>query len=144
MTSSILCTGALFMKDTENVQNYCKAEVEPNSILPRAYHIIDGLWFIASQNTLTFTVVYPQKHTEVLMVSPPLGIIKLYMYCTGTSSYLTLLPYYSNESKSIIQGKCNIQWYILKYCIKSNTSLPEEGGVVIFKIVNSVIIGHSH
>ena len=37
MTSSELCTVALFMKDTENVKNYCKNEEEPHSILPRAY-----------------------------------------------------------------------------------------------------------
>ena len=43
MTSSKLFTVSLLMKDAENVKNYCKAEVEPNSILPRAYHIIDGL-----------------------------------------------------------------------------------------------------
>ena len=34
ITSSKLCTVALFMKDTENIKNYCKTEVEPNSILP--------------------------------------------------------------------------------------------------------------
>ena len=45
----------LFMKDTEDVKNYFKSEVEPNSILPRTYHVIGGLWFIATQNTLTFT-----------------------------------------------------------------------------------------
>ena len=61
MTSSKLCTVAPFMKNTENVKNYCKTEVESNSILPRAYHVIDGLWFIATQNTLTFTVVRNKK-----------------------------------------------------------------------------------
>ena len=45
MTSSKLHTVALFMKDTENVKNYCKTEVEPNYMLPRAYQIIDGLQF---------------------------------------------------------------------------------------------------
>ena len=49
------------MKDTENVKNYCKTEVEVNSILPRGYCIIDGLWFIAFQNILTFTVVCPKN-----------------------------------------------------------------------------------
>ena len=39
MTSSKLCTVVLFMKDTENVKNYFKTEVEPNSLLPRAYII---------------------------------------------------------------------------------------------------------
>ena len=61
MTSSKLCTVTLFVKDTENVKSYCKAEVEPNSILPRAYHIIDGLWFLDFQNNLTFTVVCPSE-----------------------------------------------------------------------------------
>ena len=65
MTSSKLCTVALYMKDTDNGKNYCKTEVKPNSILPRAYHIIDGLWFIASQNTLAFTVVCPQKQKRL-------------------------------------------------------------------------------
>ena len=53
------------MKDTENVKNYCKAEVEINSILPRAYHIMDGLGFTTPENTLTFTVVCPQKQKEI-------------------------------------------------------------------------------
>ena len=43
MTSSKLCTVSLFMKDTENVKNYYKTEVEPNSVLPRACNIIDDL-----------------------------------------------------------------------------------------------------
>ena len=45
MTPSKLCTVALFMKDTGNAKSYCTTEVELNSILPRAYHIIDGLCF---------------------------------------------------------------------------------------------------
>ena len=34
MTSSKLCMVALFMKNTENLKNYCETEIEPNSILP--------------------------------------------------------------------------------------------------------------
>ena len=99
MTSTILCTVALFMKDTENIKNYCKAEVEPNSILPRAYHVIDGLWFTATQNTLTLTVVWHQKQKETLIVNTPIDLVKCNMSCTATSSYLTLLHYYHNERK---------------------------------------------
>ena len=36
-------TTRLFMNDTENVKNYCKTDVEPNSVLPRAQFAIDGL-----------------------------------------------------------------------------------------------------
>ena len=70
MMSSKLCRVALFMKDTENVKNYCKNEIEPKSILPKVYHIIDCLSFIATLNTLTFTAVCPQKQNETLTVIP--------------------------------------------------------------------------
>ena len=102
MISSKLCTVAQFMKDTENVKKYCKTEIEPISILPRAYHVIDGLWFIANQNTLTLPVICPQKQRKTLIVNPPLSTIKLKMSYTATSSYLALLHYYHNESKSNI------------------------------------------
>ena len=120
MISSKLCTVALFMKDTENVKNYCKTEVKPNYILPKAYQIIDGLWFIASQNTLTFTVVCPQKQKETIIINPPLGIIKLNMSCNASSSDLTLLPYYHNESRSDIQDQFIDN---LKYCNGSNLQI---------------------
>ena len=81
MTSSTLCTVTLFMKDTENVKIFCKAEGEPNSILPRAYCITDGLWLIATQNTLTITLVCLQQKRR-LFVNPPIGIIKLNMFST--------------------------------------------------------------
>ena len=70
MTSSKLYTVTLFMIYIENVKNFCKTEIEPNSFLPKAYHIIYGLWFIATQNTLTFTVVFPQKGKDTLIENP--------------------------------------------------------------------------
>ena len=105
MTLSKLCTIVLFMKNTGSVENYCKTEVETTAVLPRAYYVIDGLWFIATQNTLAFTVVCPQKPKQTLIVNPPLGIIKLNMLCTTTSSCLTLLPYCHNESILNIQDQ---------------------------------------
>ena len=81
MTSSTFCTLALFMKDTENVKNYCETEVEPNSVLHRAYHVIDDLWFIASQFTFAFTVVCHQKQKETMIVNQLLGLIKHVLSC---------------------------------------------------------------
>ena len=40
-----------------------------------------------------------------MLVNPPLGIINQNMSCTATSSYLTLLNYYHNESKLNIQDQ---------------------------------------
>ena len=79
------------MNDAENVKNYCKNDVEPNSILPKTYLIIDDL-FIASQNILLFTVVCPQKQKETMIVNPHLGTIKLNMSCTAKSSNVTYYP----------------------------------------------------
>ena len=61
------------MKDTDSVKNYCKTEVEPYSILPRVYHITDGLWFIATQKIIIFTVFCPQKQYETLTLEPPIA-----------------------------------------------------------------------
>ena len=40
-----------------------------------------------------------------MIINPPLGMNKLNMSCTGASSYLTLIPYYRNESKLNIQDQ---------------------------------------
>ena len=70
--------------------------------MPKA-HIVAGLWFVVTQQILTFAVVCPDKRRETLILHAPLGMIKLNMSCAASSSYLTLLPYYQNESKSNIQ-----------------------------------------
>ena len=71
MTSNKLCTVVLFMKDTDNVKNYCKAEVELNSILHRAYHIIDGyVVYSYPEHSYMFTIVCSQKQKGTLLVNP--------------------------------------------------------------------------
>ena len=100
---SKLCTIALFLKDKERMIKNCDSVVRPNSILPKASHIVDGLWFVATQQIMTFAAVCPDKRRETLIVHPPVGMIKLNMSCATSSGYLTLLPYYHNESKSDIQ-----------------------------------------
>ena len=97
---SKLCIIALFLKDKERMMKHCDSVVRPSSILPKASHIADGLWLVAAQQILTFAVLCPDKGRETLIVHQPLGMIKLKMSCAASSSYLTLLPYYHNESKS--------------------------------------------
>ena len=77
----------------------CDSVVRPSSILPKVSHIIDGLWFVATQQTLTFAVVCPDKRRETLILHPPLDMINLDMSCAASSSYLTMLPFSHNESK---------------------------------------------
>ena len=45
---SKLCVVAIFMKNEENVKAYCKTEVIPNSPLPKATYVFDGIWIIAT------------------------------------------------------------------------------------------------
>ena len=73
----------LYERYREVKKIYFKAEVETNSILPTAFHITDGLWFIAFQNSLTFTVVWPQKQKETLDCKPNFGNNKTnhVLYC---------------------------------------------------------------
>ena len=78
----------------------CDSVVRPNSVSPKASHIVDGLWFVAAQQILTSAVICPDKRRETLIVHPPLGMIKLNMSSAASSSYLILLPCYHNESKS--------------------------------------------
>ena len=79
----------------------CDSVVRHNSILPKASHTVDGLWFVATQQILTLAVICPDKRRETLIVHPSLGMIKLNMSCGASSSYLALLPYYHNEKSDI-------------------------------------------
>ena len=82
---------ALFLKGKERMMKNCDSVLRPNSILHKASHIADGLWFVATQQILTFAVVCPDKRRDTLIVHPPLGMVKLNMSCAASSSYLTLL-----------------------------------------------------
>ena len=98
-----LCIIALFLKDNERMMKNCDSVVRPNSILPKASHIVDGLWLVATKQILTFAIVCPDKRKGDSHCVLLLGMIKMNMSCAASSSYLTLLSYYHNESKSNIQ-----------------------------------------
>ena len=81
MALSKLCVIALFLKDKERIAKNCNSIIEPNSVLPTASHIIDGLWFVAAQQVVTFTVVCPGKKKETVDIDPPIGMVKLNLSC---------------------------------------------------------------
>ena len=64
---SKLCIIALVLKDKERMMKNCDSVVRLNSILSKASHIVDGLWFVATQQILTFAVVCPDKRRETLI-----------------------------------------------------------------------------
>ena len=45
---SKICINALFLKHKEKMMKNCDSVIRPNSILPKASHIVDGPWFVAT------------------------------------------------------------------------------------------------
>ena len=92
------CIVGLFMKNSKSIDKICQKEVIPNSVLPMAHYLFDGVWIISSQKLLKFSVVCP-NYTKMIGTKPPLETITLEMACSGSNDYMTLMPYYHRESK---------------------------------------------
>ena len=88
----------------KNVKDLCKAKVRPNSILPMAEHIKNGLWLISTAVPLEFRItcdsqgILKGRNTRVM---PPIGLINLNQSCIATSDEITLPRYYQFESTQI-------------------------------------------
>ena len=98
---SKLCVVALFMKKTENVEKFCQTEVLPNSLLPKATYVLDGIWIVATQVELSFSIVCP-NYTKVMLAKPPITVMSLGMGCSASNDYVTLMPYYHKESTYVV------------------------------------------
>ena len=96
-----LCIIAFFQKDKEKMKN-CDSVVRPNSILSKASHIVDGLWFVGTQQIFTFAVVCPEKEGDSYCVSTfRYDKIEHVLFCF--KCYLILLLYNHYERKSVIK-----------------------------------------
>ena len=71
----------LFLKDEERIKKSCQTIVSPNSILPEASNVTDGVWCVATQRLLIPTVVCPQREKKIIHVNPPVDMMKLSMSC---------------------------------------------------------------
>ena len=89
------------MKNKDNVKAYCQTEVIPNSLLPKATYVFDGIWIIAMQAELSFSMVC-KNYTKVLLSKPPISVLSLEMGCSASNDYMTLMPYYHKESTYVI------------------------------------------
>ena len=98
---SKLCVVTLFMKNKDNVKAYCQTEVIPNSLLPKATYVFDGIWIIAMQAELSFSIVC-KNYTKLMLPKPPISVLSLEMGCSASNDYITLMPYYHKESTYII------------------------------------------
>ena len=93
------CVMALFTG--KNVKDLCKAKVRPNSILPMAEHIKNGLWLVSTAVPLEFRITCDNQGIlkgRNARVMPPIGLINLNQSCIATSDAITLPRYYEFES----------------------------------------------
>ena len=107
---SKMCVITLFMKNDRNVEKFCQLTVFPNSILPQANLLHDGVWIVSSDISFTFAVACHGDNTKddfpaEIKVTPPVGIISLNMPWTASADYLTLLPYFQGSSKYTVKDK---------------------------------------
>ena len=105
------------MNNVEIIETVCQKEVIPNSVLPKANYLFDGIWIVASQKELKFSVVC-SNYTKMVTANPPLDVIALGMACSGSNDYMTLTPYYHKES----QHELSVTFQSLRY-LKDNSHL---------------------
>lgn len=98
---SQLCIVALFMQNKAKIKQVCRTEVTPQAILPQAEYLTNGQWVVSCNEKLRLSIVcesmVPETHTVV--ITPPIGVVKLNMTCSASHDRMTLPPYYHNESK---------------------------------------------
>ncbi|CAC5398014.1 unnamed protein product [Mytilus coruscus] len=96
------CVISLFMKKEIDIDKFCKVLVEPSSILPMASYISSGSWLVTTNRPLNFAIACQNsKHKTTLTkrIFPPINILTLNETCTATNDFMTLLPFYNQQSK---------------------------------------------
>ena len=91
------CIIALFVGNNEDIKNKCIIKVRTNSMLPVAKHVKKGLWVVALNKPLMFTVTCDYNNMTVprptKTLSPPVDTISLPQGCVAFSSKIVLPSY---------------------------------------------------
>ena len=89
------------MKNKDNVKAYGQRDIIPNSLLPKSTYVFDGIWIIAMQTELSFSIGC-KNYTKVILPKPPMSILNLEMGCSASNDYMTLMLYYHKGSTYVI------------------------------------------
>ena len=103
ITSSKLCTVALFLKDEERFKKYCQTM---SSTWIDSSSGLSGYWWslvCCYSETADLYSGWSSEIEKIIHVNPSIGIIKMNISSTAKGDYLTLLPHYHNESMTDIQ-----------------------------------------
>ena len=96
---SQICVTALFLKDVERIENFCKTIVTLNNKLPIALYISYGTWVVITVEPIVFTVMCVGNKRYQTTVRPAVSYVALNMSCHAFSDQMTLPPYYYHESE---------------------------------------------
>ncbi|XP_053391179.1 uncharacterized protein LOC123528937 [Mercenaria mercenaria] len=98
---SELCVTALFLRNPAKVTQNCNIIIKPNTKLPYAENIDNGLWAVTTLIDLRFVIVCQSdtKSNHELVVKAPLSLVQLEMNCQAFNEHLNLSPWYSQISK---------------------------------------------
>ena len=84
------------MKNKDNVEAYCQTDVIPNSLLLNATYNFDGIWIIATQTELSFSIHY-QGFVSLLLEEP---LFAYFLQHQSLATWLQFGPIASSRSFS--------------------------------------------
>lgn len=68
-----------------------------------AEYLSEGVWLVATQVALRFTVVCRNSENRITsnkrIVKPPIGIVRWNMSCAASNDYIKLLPFFQKKSQ---------------------------------------------
>ena len=99
-----LCILALFFKDNNKIDKYCRRVLEPNAVLPSAQYISSDSWVVRARKPLQFSIVCLSSKSrkspmtqQTQMTTSFVDIINLKSGCHAANDYINLPPYYEFE-----------------------------------------------
>ena len=86
------CVTALFSKDNDKIDNYCRLTLS-NITGPQANYLDQGLFAISVEEPVLMEVKC-EDHSHVKTLEPPFTLVNLQPACSGFSSVIKLPPYF--------------------------------------------------
>ena len=97
------CINALFQKDQQSIDSYCRITSSPAPFLPVVRYLFDGKWLIYATEEETIALhcrdmLEPNQVSSTLTITKGVNLIDLPMTCAASSRSYDLPPYFQNTS----------------------------------------------
>ena len=93
-----MCLTALFLKDSNKIQNQCTTLAVTNITGPQANYLDQGNWAISITKP-TQMEVKCSDHSVIKTLQPPITVINLHPACSAFSPLIKLPQYFKQYSK---------------------------------------------